>query len=454
MKRRQFIDYSVKGLSGLALYSVLSNGIGCSRNSVSKPNIIVIISDDTGWNDVGYHGSEIKTPNIDKLAREGAELDNFYVSPMCSPTRAGLMTGRYPSRYGILGPIIGGSKQTLPPQTITLPQFLRENGYHTAISGKWHLGLSAESGPLQFGFDYSYGYFHGQIDPYTHLYKWGDRTWHRNDQLFDEGGKGHATDLITNEAIHFIKELRDKDKPFFLYVAYSVPHFPLDEEQKWIDMYPDIENESRRLFAASMTHMDDGIGTILEALKEENVERETMVIFLSDNGGQEKWDSGPDYYEGKFPPNDVLGDNSPLRGWKGDLYEGGIRVPAAIYWKGHISPAKITELTTVQDLFPTIAHLVNPSEVLPDIDGINVWKTLDGKKLTERVIYWRSDKQFAVRQGNWKLVHTGTSLDEGTTELFDLETDPFEKMNVFEQYPDIVTELIKSLEGFIAGDSV
>jgi len=452
MKRRQFIDYSVKGLSGLAVYSLLANGIGCSRSSSGKPNIIVIIADDTGWNDVGYHGSEIKTPNIDRLAGEGAELDNFYVSPMCSPTRAGLMTGRYPSRYGILGPIIGGSKQTLPPETVTLPGFLRDNGYRTAISGKWHLGLDPDSGPLKYGFDYSYGYFHGQIDPYTHLYKWGDKTWHRNDQYYDD--EGHATDLITNEAIHFIRTLHDKDNPFFLYVAYSVPHFPLDEEQKWLDMYPEIDNESRRLFAASMTHMDDGIGKIMKTLEELNLEKDTMVIFLSDNGGQEKWDSGPDYYENKFMPNDVLGDNTPLRGWKRDLYEGGIRVPAAIYWKGHVAPAKITELTTVQDLFPTIAHLVNPSgSFLPDSDGVNFWKALDGeKKLPERVLYWRSEKQFAVRKGNWKLVQTGTSLDAGITELFDLNNDPAETMNVIEQYPDIVTELMKALEGFIAND--
>jgi arylsulfatase B len=451
MKRREFIEYSAKGISGITLSSLLLNSMGCGRNSPQIPNIIIILADDAGWNDVGYHGSEIKTPHIDRLAREGVELDNFYVSPLCSPTRAGLMTGRYPSRYGILGPILGGSTQTLPSETVTLAQLLRENGFQTSICGKWHLGVNPETGPRQYGFDYSYGYFHGQIDPYTHLYKWGDKSWHRNDSFINE--TGHATDLITNEAVNYIKAVRDKTKPFFLYVAYSVPHFPLDEEQKWLDLYPEIGNESRRLFAASMSHMDDGIGEIMSALQDENLEKETLVIFMSDNGGQQKWDSGPDYYENKFMPNDVLGDNSTLRGWKGDLYEGGIRVPAVLYWKGKVSPAKVTELTTVQDIYPTIASVIHAAvPQSADIEGIDIRRAIDGKTLPGRTVYWRTVNQFAIRKGNWKLIRTGDSPDSSVEELFNLSTDPFEEHNVLDRYIDIADELRKELRREVEKD--
>ena len=165
-----------------------------------KPNIIFMLADDVGWNDVGYHGSEIRTPHIDSLSRSGVELDQFYVFPACTPTRAGLLSGRNPSRFGILRP----SSQYLPSETLTLPELLRDGGYSTAITGKWHLGLAPEVGPLQYGFDSSYGHFHGEIDKYTHSYESGDLTWHRNDKLLEE--EGHAADLITAEAIRLIRE--------------------------------------------------------------------------------------------------------------------------------------------------------------------------------------------------------------------------------------------------------
>ena len=200
MNRRNFLKTFSKTIAGSTIFSL---GFSKCTGRKKLPNIIIILSDDTGWNDVGYHGSEIKTPNIDKLARDGVELDNFYVYPTCSPTRASLLTGRPPSRFGILGPIAGKSTLALSQTTVTLAEFLKRRGYHTAITGKWHLGLRPEVGPQKYGFDYSYGYLHGQIDPYTHRYKFGDKTWHRNDELIEE--EGHATDLITKEAIQFIQ---------------------------------------------------------------------------------------------------------------------------------------------------------------------------------------------------------------------------------------------------------
>ena len=199
----------------------------------------MFVADDAGWHDVGYHGSEINTPNIDKLAEDGVELNQFYVYPTCSPSRASLLTGKYASRFGIGEPIAMKSKQVLPTNVETLPEALKKEGYQTAITGKWHLGLSLESGPSHYGFDYSYGFLHGQIDQYTHRYKNGDRSWYRNDKFVDE--KGHATDLITNEAIKYITNIRDKSKPFFIYIPYSVPHYPLQEEEKWVKPYKNIK---------------------------------------------------------------------------------------------------------------------------------------------------------------------------------------------------------------------
>lgn len=439
MKRRDFLNHAVQVCAGIAFGSGI---FSCQKRQRRAPNILLLVSDDTGWNDVGYHNPTIKTPNIDRLARQGVELDNFYVSPVCSPTRAALLTGRPASRYGILGPIAGRSELALPKGTMTLAELLRRHGYQTAITGKWHLGLKPELGPRQYGFDYSYGYFHGQLDQFTHIYKNGDRTWHRNDQFVDE--EGHATDLITNEAIRFIRELRDKTRPFFLYVPFSVPHFPVQEEKRWEEMYSQIENECRRLYAASMTHMDDGIGQILAALEKDGLADDTLVIYFSDNGAQESWSAGPDYYAGKFRPCDQLGDNRPLRGWKGELYEGGIRVPAAIYWKGRLQPRKATEIIAVQDLYPTIAHLVG-AEISSDwqIEGMDIWQALSGGggALPSRVLYWRTKSQFAVRKGNWKLVHTGDSLERGEQEIFDLEWDPFEQNNLITQWPTMATDL-------------
>jgi arylsulfatase B len=434
--RRQFLGKSAYGLSGLSLGMVLPQLLNCGKTGDrSRPNILLMVADDAGWRDVGYHGSTIKTPNIDKLIKTGVELDQFYVCPTCSPTRASLLTGRYASRFGILGPIAMKSKQTLPSDIVTLPELLRRQGYATAITGKWHLGLRPENGPRQYGFEYTYGYLHGQIDQYTHKYKNGDRSWHRNDVFIDE--QGHATDLITNEAIQYIKELRDKSKPFFLYVPFSVPHYPLQEETKWVEPYKEsIDNKSRRVFAASVTHMDRAIGQLIETLKTEKLRENTLVIFISDNGGQENW--FPTFeYDMKHGPYDRLGDNRPLRDWKASLYEGGVRVPAVINWPKYLQPSKVNHVMNAIDIYPTIAAVV----------GKNVWHALSqGTQLAERTLYWRTNKQIALRKGNWKLVHNDPTLEKGSDELFDLSDDPNETRNVAQDNPEILAELLKELK--------
>lgn len=405
----------------------------------NQPNIIVIVADDLGWRDVGYHGSEIKTPVIDNLADEGIQLDRFYVHSVCSPTRASLLTGRAPSRYGVLSPL--GDAPIFPAGTVTIAELLKRNGYETAISGKWHLGTVPEARPMKFGFNSSYGYLRGQIDPYTHLYKNGNKTWHKNDTLFDE--EGHATDLITDEAIRVINASHKKNKPLFIYVAYSVPHYPLAEPAKWTDMYEQsIPNESRRLFAASVTHMDYSIGRIMTTLDKNKMLENTVIMILSDNGGQKSWHSKTQY-NGKFKGNDVLGNNKPLRDWKTSLYDGALRVPAIINWKGKLNRGKVTEAINVADLFPTFAALAGvnvPKEL--NIEGIDFWPTLSGKSLPEtRVMYWRMINGMVIKKSNWKLIHHGKTLAEGTNELFNIFTDPHETKNIAAENESIVSEL-------------
>jgi len=415
------------------------------------PNIIIIVADDLGWNDVGYHGSEILTPTIDKLAQEGIELDRFYVHSVCSPTRASLLTGRYPSRYGILSPL--GDEPVFPSGTITIAKLLQRNGYRTAISGKWHLGTVPEARPMKLGFDSSYGYLRGQIDPYTHLYKNGNKTWHRNDTLIDE--EGHATDLITDGAIRCIEQSHEQGKPFFLYVAYSVPHFPLEEPGNWIDLYDQkIANESRRLYAASVSHMDEGIGRIMTVLGKNKIEENTVVMFFSDNGGQESWHSKTQY-NGKFKGNDVLGDNRPLRDWKTSFYDGALRVPALLIWKGKLSNGKVSEAINVADIFPTIAGLAGadiPNELT--IDGIDFWPFVEGPSFSEeRIMYWRMNKGMALKKGDWKLIHHGKTPEEGTDELYNIALDPNETKNVAAENEKLLLELKREMEHQFSLDS-
>lgn len=451
LSRREFLSRSALGIGGAVASSVWIPALTHAAQKISageksKPNILIMVADDQGWRDVGFHGSEIKTPTLDKLADENVQLNEFYVCPTCSPTRASLLTGKYPSRYGILGPIGGKSTQALPTDAMNLPKALKKAGYSTALTGKWHLGLTLETGPNHYGFDYTYGYLHGQVDQFTHVYKNGDRTWHRNGKFVDE--KGHATDLITNEAIKYITDIRDKSKPFFLEVTFSVPHYPLQEEEKWIAPYKDtIKNDSRRIFAASVAHLDYSVGKILETLKKENLEKDTIVFFLSDNGGQQNWLKPGKDYNGEHGPYDVLGDNRPLRDYKNSLYEGGIRVPSIVRWPGKLKANVVDEVISVADILPTVAYLAGVKlDQNLNLDGKNVWTAIaEGGSTGKREIYGRTKNQIALRYDEWKLVHNGGTPDEGKDELYNLKSDPNEKNNVADKHTEIVKSLLERM---------
>lgn len=414
-----------------------------------RSNIVVILADDLGWADIGYHGSEIRTPHLDQLAAGGTQLNRHYVYPTCSPSRVALLSGQFPSRFGVLAPLSATTK--MRGQDALLPRGLQKLGYRTHISGKWHIGETAEHRPLGYGFDTSYGYLRGQIDPYTHRYKAGDHvTWHRNDQFIDE--PGHVTDLITEQAIRVIESAGDE--PFFLYVAHHSPHYPLNEPPKWIAPYDKtIEDLWRRHYAAAVTHLDDGVGRIVEALERTGLRANTLIVFSSDNGGQKSWSGSQREYNGRYAAHTTLGNNQPLRGWKGDLYEGGIRVPAFVNWPGHIPAGRVCETPThAVDWLPTLLSAAGGDPTDNEAaEGIDLWAALLGQSpaLPDRVMYWKTPSASAVRQGDWKLIQRRSGK---RIELFDLKDDPLEKNDLAAEQPERVRQLSALLNKMAEGD--
>lgn len=439
----------LKSINSLIILSCLLV-VSCNKKVEQKitkenPNILIIIADDAGWNDVSYNGSEINTPNIDWLANNGVQLNRFYANPTCSPSRVSLLTGMPASRIGIVAPISGKSKKTLPDSITTLPQVLKKHNYENALFGKWHLGLDISNGPNAFGFDYSYGFLHGQIDQYTHRYKNGDASWYRNDKMIEE--EGHTTDLITKEAIEWLTKKRDTTKSFYVQLAHSAPHFPLQEEDKWKEPYLEtIKDSSRRDFAAAMSHMDNSIALIIQTLKEQNLEDNTLVIFMSDNGAMENW-YPTTQYNGEHGPNPVLGNNKPLRDWKASNYEGAIRVPAIVYWKNHLDSEKNSNYMSVSDVMPTILSLIN-SEIPKDVEGVNVWNSIiNSKEELKHDIYVRGHKQESLIHQPYKIIrkrHKDGS--PANYQLYNIEIDPEEKNNIIDEDLAIANKMKMLLE--------
>lgn len=402
-----------------------------------RPNIVFLLADDLGWRDVGYHRSEIRTPNLDILAKSGAQLEQFYVMPVCSPTRACLMTGRYPIRMGLQSGVIRPwSQHGLPLKEQMLSEMLQKNGYYTSICGKWHLGSSkTEYLPTRRGFDHQYGHFVGALDYFTHM-RMGGLDWHRNDKVLRE--EGYTTDLIGAEAVRVINQHNGK-KPLFLYVPFNAPHTPLQAPKEYIAKYKKIPNRKRKIFAAMVTCMDDAVGKIVAALKKKGILDNTLIIFSSDNGGPTKHGA----------------DNAPLRGAKGTLYEGGTRVAAFATWSGKIKPQKVNEPLHMVDWYPTLLKRVGSTieQKLP-LDGKDIWPVLtEGKPSPHKEILLNAEpNRGAIRMGDWKLVvkgglprpMDGKGLSIGT-ELFNLKEDPSEKNNLVRGNFGKVRELMTRL---------
>ena len=386
-----------------------------------RPNIVIVLADDLGWGDVGFHGSEIKTPSLDALVGEGVELERFYTSPISTPTRAGLMTGRYPNRFGVRSAVIPPWREDgLDENEETMADMLARNGYkNRAIIGKWHLGHTKKVHyPMNRGFSHFYGHLNGAID-YFDLTREGELDWHNDWETCHD--KGYSTELITQEAIRCI-DAYEKEGPFMLYVAYNAPHTPLQAQEKDIKLYTDNfdsltpKEQKKATYSAMVSCMDRGIGAIVDALKKKGIMDNTFFIFFSDNGTA-----------------GVPGSSSgPLRGHKFDEWDGGVHAPAVLYWKKAEKQYKnlSSQVTGFVDLVPMLKDLVGDhSRPKREYDGISILPVLNGKKTCiDRDFYLGHG---AVVNKDYKLIRKGMKpgLDLKQDFLVDYKTDPYEKKN-------------------------
>ena len=452
-------------------------------DSITRPNIIVILADDLGKSEVSVYGySKVPTPNIDSIAFNGALFNEGYItSPICSPSRAALMTGRYQQRFGYeLQPhdryplnrleylyfkhifntgnwIVADQfafpksediwKQGLPPSEITLAELLNKHEYQTGAIGKWHLGFNEWSLPLQRGFDYHYGFYEAYtwyadtadenivnqhhdlfIDPYIwNKGRTGNCAIYRNDKLIIEDQ--YLTDRIADEAVQYIDQ--NKEDPFFLYVPFSAPHTPFQAKKEYYDKFSHIQDRNKRVYYAMIAALDDGVGRIMDKLRDESLEENTIVFFLSDNGGAT-------YTKAT--------SNEPLKGGKVSNFEGGINIPFMVQWKGQIPPGQVIDDPVISlDIFATAAALANSD--LPEdriYDGVNLMPSLLGEAPPpHEALYWRSGYNKAIRKGPWKLI---LNARDETTFLYNLDNDKEESSNITSTNQQVITDLMKDLD--------
>ncbi len=435
------------------LLLVLLSGVVGVRGESRPPNILLIVADDLGWGDVGWHGGFGKTPVMDGLVKGGVELDQHYVQPVCTPTRTALMSGRYPGRFGpqALAP---SNLRAMPLGTLTMASFLKAHGYRTHQSGKWHLGARPEWVPNAYGFDTSYGTLTGAADPWTHFYREGSvykDTWHRDGKLFRE--EGNATELVAAEAVRVI---RAKEPQWFLYVAFHAVHTPVDAPAEYKERYAGVKfdddpvrHESRLRMAAMVSQLDAKIGEMMAALEETKQRDNTLVIFTSDNGGIESLKNA---YAGKVGDSPLNSENDPLRGEKGTLYEGGTRVCAFVNWPLVLRPGKYRVPMHAVDWLPTVAAMIyRKPEEDPRWDGVNHWGGLtSGESVAERSIYIAKKGERSLRRGEWKLI----AGKKGKVQLFRIGEDPLEKREVSREHPEKVAELRGLMEAEVMKDSM
>ncbi len=406
----------------------------------ATPNIVFLVADDLGWNDVGYHGSEIQTPNIDAIAESGVRLERHYSYPWCSPTRAALMTGRSPLEIGVHGPFSPNHGRGLPTDEHLLPQSFAAADYQTFATGKWHLGNAhVKYFPHNRGFDRFYGHTSPGIDYFRHTAA-GAYDWQRNGKSARD--EGYSTSLIGNEAVRAILE-RDTDRPFLLYVAFNAPHTPLQAPQEYVEKYAHIEKESRRVFAAMVDCMDTAIGRILGTIESEGLARDTLVVFISDNGGLLATDGGA--------------DNSPLKGEKTQTWEGGIRTPAAVHWPGVVEGGEVVDdLITVHDWFPTLLDATGVRGLnQKPFYGQSVWSAIrDREPLGERTVVLGATGWFAVFDGPWKLVHRPLANGQTERTLYRIFEDPSESRDLAASEPAAFERLAGILDGFSLGETI
>ncbi len=407
------------------------------------PNILLILVDDLGYGDLSSYGAtDLKTPHIDGLIESGMRFDRFYANcPVCSPTRAALLSGKYPDKAGVPGVIRTYARDNwgfLDPAAVLLPKELWSAGYHTGMVGKWHLGLESPNTPNERGFDEFKGFLGDMMDDYYHHRRHGRNYMRHNGVEIDP--PGHATDLFSNWASDYLNERKNDKKPFFLYLAYNAPHTPIQPPAAWLDRVKQREagiTDRRARLVALIEHMDQGIGDVLATLEHNEQTENTVVIFTSDNGGQ----------------LNVGGQCGNNRGGKQDMYEGGIRVPAGISWPGVIPPRSRSQIVGLtMDLFPTICDIADLS-TQQTIDGVSLLPTLHGKTQTnlKRPLVWvrregnfryQGRDYYAFREGPWKLVQNSPFEPY---QLYHLERDPLETTDLAKTESNRYRALIRQL---------
>jgi arylsulfatase A-like enzyme len=448
--------YRVLGLSLCAFAFLRASAPPRELFAADQPNIVLFLADDLGWADVPWHGSQYKMPNLAALAEKSLKLESHYVHPMCSPTRAAFMTGRYASRFGVTA---AQNPRALPWNTVTLARALKTAGYDTAITGKWHLGSKPDEGPQKYGFDHGYGSLAGGCGPLDHRYKEGEftKTWHRNGKLIEE--EGHVTDLIAHEAVEWL-EARG-DKPFFLYVPFTAIHVPIRESEKWLQMNSHLPDPGQRLRAACTSHMDDVVGQVLAVLDRKKRRDNTLVLFFGDNGAHPPSDNQGGAYPGEYERVQVGNNNAPWRGYKSGVYEGGIRTPGLASWPGKIAPGQTQTPMHAIDWMPTLTKLAGAKEGDLKWDGMDIWPMLaqPGKDWPVRTLYTAAPgfRAQAVRHGDWKYVRTAANGKKaadkaGDDELFNLADDPAESKNLAASQPAMLAQMKERLAAVSARD--
>ncbi len=429
-----------------------------------RPNFIIFLTDDQGYADLSCMGqTDFKTPNIDRLAHSGARFTSWYAnSALCSPTRASLMTGRYPGNAGVRG-VLRGARNTpgLAADTPTIAEALKPLGYRTGIFGKWHLGLDQGCRPHERGFDSSLCFLAGCIDYYSHIFYWGSNyslnpihdLWEDGEEVWRDGE--YFTDLIVERAVQFVRDAARDGEPFLLYVPFNAPHYPMHAPKKYVDRFAHLPWD-RRIMAAMLSAVDDGVGAIMDELERHGLVDDTCIFYMSDNGPSREsrnWlDGTPDPYYG--------GSAGKLKGHKSSLYDGGIRVPGIVSWPARVPAGQvIDEPVAGMDVFPTIMAAAGADVGEIELDGKSLLPVLiDGAPSPHEAIYWELRDQLAVRKGRWKLVLNGELIKDGPTRetdvpvhLADIESDMAESENLADRFPDVVKELTEMAQSWLAG---
>jgi arylsulfatase A len=413
-----------------------------------QPNVIVILADDQGAVDLGCYGAkDLQTPHLDALAARGVRFMQFYsAAPVCSPSRAGLLTGRWPVRAGVPSNCASqaGGAGALPPQEITLGEMFREAGYATAHIGKWHVGYTEDTRPQKQGFDHSFGHMGGCIDNFSHFFYWNGPNvhdlWRNESEVFHDGQ--YFPDLMVREATRFMEQHRDRR--FFIYYALNTPHYPYQGDARWLEQFQGLPIP-RRLYAAFLAAQDERIGAMLSAVETLGLRERTIVVFQSDNGHSTEERA---HFGG--------GNAGPYRGAKFSLFEGGIRLPAIISWPGRLPENQIREqVGHACDWLPTLAELTRVNQPKVPIDGRSlaaVIRDADAPSPHEgHPLHWQVgagvNADWAVRDGDWKLIGQTRDTSDGrqpiklTSYLVNLRTDPAERTNLAEQFPEVVARL-------------